>query len=200
MVHQGIDDDVSEEEFAARVQVYLAEKVHPEVEQHGFAVQYIATNDHRMDFNYTIGLTGLGFPELLLVGYHPVLAAIILEMLAAHLREQWSSRDVVEQTRVYLPLGPAETPVAFWLLAPTPEEDRERGPGMAKAYYQQWVPHLVVKPAGWPCERCTSEYDERATCTCKFECSWTLCRLHSGSGMPLASVNPNCNREENEHD
>lgn len=186
--HPGSGSVPTEAEFEQRLKVYLAEQVHPQVEEYGFAIQYIATDDHRQDFHYTIGLNGLGFPELLLVGYHPVLASIILEMLVSEVREKYEPEQVRDRTRVYLPIGPDEAAVAFWLLAPTPEQDRDRGPGMAKAYYQQWVPHLVVKPAGWPCERCTSEYDQRARCTCKFSCSWTLCRLHDGTGVPLPPV------------
>lgn len=199
--HPGSGSAPTEAEFERLLKAHLAEQVQPQVEEYGFAIQYIATDDHRQDFHYTIGLTGLGFPELLLVGYHPVLASIILEMLVSQIREEYQPDQVRDRTRVYLPIGPEEAPVAFWLLAPTPEQDRDRGPGMAKAYYQRWVPHLVVKPAGWPCERCTSEYDERARCTCKFSCSWTRCRLHDGTGVPLPPVAPAAlTRTEETHD
>lgn len=168
---------------------HVDQQIRPVVESRGFAVQQIDTGDARTSFCYTIGLTGRGYPELLVSGFHPVLAFTLLRMLGDRLLAEFEVGTVVDRTRLLLPLGPEGMPVAFWLLAPTPEQDRDEGPGLAKFYYQQWVPHLRVKAAGWPCDRCTAHYGERARCTCKFACTWHACALQDGT-IPIDEIEP----------
>lgn len=193
-----LHEESGADDFDTRVAAYLDQQVRPVVEELGFATQQITTNDHRQDFCYTIGLTDKGYPELLVQGFHPVISGAILQMVVAYIEANVAPEAVCASTRLMLPVGPDKAEVAFWLLAPTPEEDRDRGPGFAKAYYQRWVPHLVVKPAGWPCDRCTAEYDARTRCTCKFACSWHLCALQDGD-VVLETAAATCNHEEGDH-
>lgn len=172
----------------ASVDDHLEREVRPVVAAKGLAVQHISTGDMRTGFCYTIGLTDIGYPELLIAGFHPVIASMLVQYVAAHLRDHYQAGKVREQMRLLLPVGPAGAEVPFWLLAPTPEQDRDQGPGMAKAYYQRWVPHLRVKPAGWPCNRCTAQYGKRTTCTCKFPCTWHLCALQKDTGLRIEEV------------
>lgn len=174
----------------ASVDDHLEREVRPVMAAKGLAVQHISTGDMRTGFCYTIGLTDIDHPELLIAGFHPVMASMLVQYVAAHLRDNYLPGHVSEQMRLLLPLGPEGTDVAFWLLAPTPEQDRDEGPGMAKAYYQRWVPHLRVKPAGWPCNRCTAQYDERTRCTCKFACTWHACALQEERGAPIEQIAP----------
>ena len=170
------------------IEAHIEAEIRPMVAARGFAVQDISTGDMRTGFSYTIGLTDMGHPELLVKGFHPVMASGLLAYVAGHVREHCQAGDLVGQTRLALPVGPEGAAVAFWLLAPTPKQDEGEGPGLAKAYYRRWVPHLRVKPAGWPCERCTL-YRERARCTCKFMCTWHACAV-PGDRVPIEEVAP----------
>lgn len=171
------------------IEKHIDEQIRPVVAAKGFAVQHIDNGDVRTNFCYTIGMIDRGYPELLLKGFHPVIAFALLRYLGEHMLETCAPGVVVDRTRLRLPIGPESAEVGFWLLAPTPEQDRDEGPGLAKAYYQQWVPHLRVKAAGWPCDRCTALYDERTRCTCKFACGWHACTLQDGR-TPIEEVAP----------
>lgn len=174
----------------AGLDAHLEREIRPVVAAAGLAVQHITTGDMRTGFCYTIGLTDIGHPELLIAGFHPVIASMLVQYVAAHLRDHYQPGEVFDRMRLLLPVGPEGTEVPFWLLAPTPEEDRDAGPGMAKAYYERWIPHLRVKPAGWPCNRCTAQYDQRTACTCKFPCTWHLCAIQEEEPQVIEEVGP----------
>jgi hypothetical protein len=179
------DEDGNPSEDALKE--HIEREIQPMIAARGFAVQHIDSGDIRTGFCYTVGLTDRGYPELLVRGFHPVMSLAMLYYLGEHLLKTYGPGEVQDRTRLVLPIGPDESDVPFWLLAPTPEQDENEGPGVAKAYYQRWVPHLRVKPAGWPCGRCTAHYDQRTRCTCKFACTWHACALQDGT-VPIEEL------------
>ena len=71
------DPTLTPERYLAQLTALIA--------RHGWAVQGIERERGRPPWAYTVGLTGLGRPELLVTGLVPTRAVVLLNAVAAHL-------------------------------------------------------------------------------------------------------------------
>lgn len=65
---------------------YLREVVLPCIERCGWMVQAVLGSRAHAPFAYTVGLTGMGLPELLVTGLSQERAAVLLNLMAEHWR------------------------------------------------------------------------------------------------------------------
>lgn len=65
---------------------YVDEQVQPMIDQRGWAVQSVTSTSTRARFRYTVGLTVLGLPELVVTG-RPPHGAVLLNALAPRIGE-----------------------------------------------------------------------------------------------------------------
>lgn len=123
-------------------------------------------------FMYTIGLTGRGWPELVVSGfYHPVAQVLLMELCEAVQAAGAVPRAGQKYT---VPMGDAQVRVR--LARRPPAEVRDKPLGWAVRMYQRPVPGLAVRVQGWPCPKCTPcDKETAAACTCAFECGWQYC-------------------------
>jgi hypothetical protein len=125
-------------------------------------------------FMYTIGLTGRGWPELVVSGfYHPVAQALLMALCDAVQAAGAVPRPGQQYT---VPIG--DDSAVLRLARRAPAEQRDKPLGWANRVYHRQVPALAVRAAGWPCPRCTPcDKETAAACTCRFECGWQFCSL-----------------------
>lgn len=56
------------------------------IDRHGWAVQYVETGRAQAPYAYSVGLTAVGLPELVVTGLRPARAATLLNQAASRLR------------------------------------------------------------------------------------------------------------------
>lgn len=171
---------MDDQQFQDRLDEYI-DDLRQKVAEHGWVCQGVFGPDGNTGdgFVYTIGLYGKNkMPELMLTGYFPDLARILVSQIVEQLLDKWipgftslSDLNAMGIT-VTAPEDPgSEHTVSFrsWSIF-----DKDR-PSMANNLYDKAVPYLHVDIAGWPCPRCTPLVGANVECTCRFSCWYKWC-------------------------
>lgn len=172
-------------EWAAARRAHLAE-IRQELAKERFTVMNVLGATLPDSFQFTIGLTDWGLPELVVYALHPGAGVPLLTQAVKGV----SALDgaVRAGTRFGVPTVDGSEAIPARLRQPTEHERLHKHPGWAHEYYGRRVDWLMLEAEGWPCPACTPcDKTQLAACTCTFYCWWMYCKLYNGD-----APTPNC--------
>lgn len=162
---------------------HITEHVHEiqrDMPRGGWVVRTAFAEHFSTGYTYTIGLSGLGYPEIVMCGFVPALAEILTSRIAgAVARSGWrflapiTEPEMCDGRSVAISVDNARRQSATFRFNALTRDDIVLE--LADRYYGQRVPFVFADTNGWPCPKCLTDPD--APCTCLFSCWHLRCRI-----------------------